>query len=137
MRQRIVVIGSGHHGLVAAARLGERGHDVLMLEAAGAPGGAVRSDELTLSGFTHDTCSGFFPLTAASPAFAELDLGLEWVNPPVAMVHVLDEQGSEVALHRDLAATVDSLESCTPGAGAAWRELTETLWPHRDALIRA
>jgi phytoene dehydrogenase-like protein len=133
---RIAVIGAGHHGLVAALRLGARGHEVLVLEAAGAPGGAVRSAELTLPGFTHDTCAGFFPLTAASPAFADLDLDLEWVNPPVPMVHVLDQQGEEIALHRDLAATVDSLEACAPGAGAGWGQLMRTLWPHRQALIR-
>jgi phytoene dehydrogenase-like protein len=137
MRRRIVVIGSGHHGLVAAARLGARGHEVLVVDAAHAPGGAVRSAELTLPGFTHDTCAGFFPLTAASPAFADLELELDWVNPPVAMVHVLDAQGEEIALHRDLAATVDSLEACAPRAGAGWGRLIRTLWPHREALIRA
>jgi phytoene dehydrogenase-like protein len=134
---RIAVIGAGHHGLVAALRLSARGHEVLVLEAARAPGGAVRSAELTLPGFTHDPCAGFFPLTAASPAFVDLDLELDWVNPPVAMVHVLDEQGDEIALHRDLAATVDSLDACAPGAGAGWEQLMRTLWPHRDALIRA
>jgi phytoene dehydrogenase-like protein len=133
----VVVIGSGHHGLVAALRLSARGRDVLVLEAAGAPGGAVRSVQLTLPGFTHDTCAGFFPLTAASPVFNELELDLEWINPAVAMAHVLDEQGAEVALHRDLAATIDSLEACAPGAGAAWGGLVRTLWPHREALIRA
>ena len=137
MSRRIAVIGAGHHGLLAALRLSARGHEVVVLEVAGEPGGAVRSAALTLPGFTHDTCSGFFPLTAASPAFRELDLGLEWVDPPVAMAHVLDGGGEEVALHRDLAATVDSLEACAPGAGAAWRELMRTLWPHRHALIRA
>jgi phytoene dehydrogenase-like protein len=137
--RRIAVIGAGHHGLVAALRLSGRGHDVLVLEAASAPGGAVRSAELTLPGFTHDICAGFFPLTAASPAFADLDLDLDldWINPPVAMVHVLDQQGDEIALHRDLAATVDSLEASAPGAGADWEQLMRTLWPHREALIRA
>ena len=79
----------------------------------------MRSAALTLPGFTHDTCSGFFPLTAASPAFRDLDLDLDWVDPPIPMVHVLDDAGAEVALHRDLAATIDSLEACTPGAGVA------------------
>ncbi|MBV8712993.1 MAG: NAD(P)/FAD-dependent oxidoreductase, partial [Solirubrobacterales bacterium] len=137
MRRRIAVIGAGHHGLVAAVRLAARGHDVLVLEAASAPGGAVRSAASTLPGFTHDICSGFFPLTAASPAFGDLDLALDWVNPPVAMVHVLDGEGEEVALHRDLTATIDSLEACAPGAGVAWGELMRTLWPHRHALISA
>lgn len=137
MTRRIAVIGAGHHGLVAALRIGARRHDVVVLEAADRPGGAVRSAELTLPGFIHDTCSGFFPLTAASPAFRALDLDLEWIDPPVPMVHVLDEQGGEVALHRDLGATCDSLEACSPGAGGAWGELVRSLWPHRHALIKA
>lgn len=158
----IAVIGSGHHGLVAATRLSERGHDVLVLEAAAAPGGAVRSAGLTLPGFIHDTCSGFFPMTAASPVFRALELELDWVDPPIPMVHVLDRvdgkdgknaedsedgqggrdggggaAGAEIALHRDLAATAASLDACAPGAGAAWSELIGTLWPHREALVRA
>jgi phytoene dehydrogenase-like protein len=137
MSGRIAVIGAGHHGLVAALRLSARGRDVVVLEAADAPGGAVRSAELTMPGFIHDACSGFFPLTAASPVFRGLELDLEWVDPPIPMVHVLDEDGNAIALHRDLAATVDSLEACSPGAGAAWRDLIATLWPHRERLIRA
>jgi phytoene dehydrogenase-like protein len=134
MARRAIVIGAGHHGLVAAIRLAERGRDVLVLEAAAAPGGAVRSAELTRPGFVHDTCSGFFPLTAASPVFRELELGIDWVDPAVPMVHVLED--GEVALHRDRGATAESLEACAPGAGRGWSELVETLWPHRDALIR-
>lgn len=137
MGRRIAVIGSGHHGLVAAIRLSANRHDVIVLEAASRPGGAVRTAELTLPGFRHDTCSGFFPLTAASPAFRELGLDLDWINPPVAMVHVLDEEGAEIALHRDIGQTCESLEAAAPRAGAAWRQLMQTLWPGREALIRA
>lgn len=132
----IAVIGAGHHGLVAAARLAERGREVVVLEAAPWPGGAVRSAALTLPGFVHDTCSGFFPLAAASPVFRDLGLELEWIDPPIAMAHVLGEDGETIALHRDLAATARSLDACTPGAGTAWRDLIQTLWPHRDALVR-
>ena len=42
-----VVIGAGHHGLVAASMLADAGWDVLVLEAQPEPGGAVRSAELT------------------------------------------------------------------------------------------
>lgn len=136
MRVRAIVIGSGHNGLVAALRLAERGHSVLVLETAAVPGGGVRSEEATLPGFVHDTCAGFFPLTAVSPAFQELALDLDWVNPEVAMAHVFDD-GREVALHRDLGATEASLEACAAGAGHAWRALVETLWPHREQLVRA
>jgi phytoene dehydrogenase-like protein len=53
------------------------------------------------------------------------------------MVHVTDEEGGEVALHRELTETAASLERCAPGAGGAWQELMQTLWPHREALVAA
>lgn len=130
------MIGAGHHGLVAATSLARRS-EVIVLEAASTPGGGVRTDELTLPGFRHDTCAAFFPLTAASRVFRELELGVEWVNPPLAMTHVLDPGGASIELFRDLRLTSRSLDACAPGAGAAWERLVQTLWPHRDALIRA
>ena len=56
-----VVIGAGPNGLAAAIRLAEAGRSVLVLEAADAPGGAVRTEELTLPGFQHDTFSSVYP----------------------------------------------------------------------------
>ncbi|HLY50716.1 MAG TPA: NAD(P)/FAD-dependent oxidoreductase, partial [Solirubrobacteraceae bacterium] len=70
-----------------------------------------------------------------SPVFRELELDLDWVNPAIPMVHVTDEEGGEVTLHRDLAETAASLERCARGAGVAWQELVGTLWPRREALI--
>jgi phytoene dehydrogenase-like protein len=134
MSRRVVVIGAGHNGLVAAVRVAEAGCSVLVVEAAAVAGGGVRSAEATLPGFVHDLCSGFFPLTAASPAFRSLALDVSWVNPPVAMAHVF-EDGSDVALHRDLGATAASLSACAPGAGSAWRSLVEKLWPVRSSLL--
>jgi phytoene dehydrogenase-like protein len=135
--RRVLVVGAGHHGLLCGARLAAHGMDVTVLEAAPQPGGAVRSAAVTLPGFVHDTCSGFFPLAVASPAFRDVPLerhGLAWVNPPVAMAHVLDG-GEAVALHRDVAATAASLDACRPGAGAAWARLVTPLLRHRDALL--
>jgi phytoene dehydrogenase-like protein len=96
----------------------------------------VRTDELTLPGFRHDSCSGFFPLTAASPVFRKLELDMAWINPPTPMVHVLGERGEAIALHRGLDATVASLDACS-SAGSGWRRLMGRLWPHREALISA
>ncbi len=68
-----IVIGAGHHGLVAASMLADAGWDVLVLEAQPEPGGAVRSAELT-PGYITDLFSSFYPMTVASPAMAALRL---------------------------------------------------------------
>lgn len=136
---RVTIIGAGHNGLVCAIRLARAGLDVTVLERDAQPGGHVRSSQETLPGFVHDLGAGFFPLTLASPAFRDLPLtglGIEWESPPIAMAHPFLEGGA-IALHRDLDATADSLDSGSPGAGAAWRSFVARLLPHRDALVAA
>lgn len=135
---RVLVVGAGHQGLIAALHLARAGLDVEVLEHAPRPGGATSSSELTLPGFVHDHCAGFNVLTPASPAFQELELerhGLEWVDPPTPMAYPLDD-GTAIALHRDLDATVASLNASAPGAGDAWRSLVAWLGPHTDAIVR-
>ena len=65
-----VVIGAGPNGLVAANVLADAGWRVLVLEATDAPGGGVRTAELTAPGYRSDLCSAFHPLAVASPAIA-------------------------------------------------------------------
>jgi phytoene dehydrogenase-like protein len=117
-----VVIGAGPNGLAAAIRLAEAGVPVTVLEAAPRPGGAVRTEELTLPGFWHDTFSAVHPAAAASPVFARMPLGrhgLEWVHPEVCMAHPLPD-GVAVALHRDVRATAHSLDRRHAGDGERW-----------------
>ena len=121
----VVVIGAGHNGLVAAVRLASRGLDVTVVEAAAEPGGGVRST--SSSGFVFDDCAAFFPLTAASPAFRQLELGIDWVNPALPMAHVF-EDGSALPLHRDVVETAAAV-------GESWRSLVESLWPVRWSLV--
>ncbi|MBO4239517.1 FAD-dependent oxidoreductase, partial [Pseudonocardia alni] len=92
MTERVdaVVVGAGHNGLVAANLLADAGWDVLVCEAAEAPGGAVRSAEITAPGFVSDLASAFHPLGAASPVLRELDLGahgLQWRHAPAVLAH--------------------------------------------------
>ena len=122
MSEQALVIGAGPNGLAAAIRLAEAGVPVTVLEAAQRPGGAVRTEELTLPGFRHDTFSSVYPAAAASPAFARMPLaeyGLEWVHPGVCMAHPLPD-GAAVALYRDVPATAVSLDAQHPGDGERW-----------------
>lgn len=131
-----VVIGAGPNGLAAAIRLAQAGRVVAVLEAADAPGGAVRTEELTLPGFRHDTFSSVYPAAAASPVFAEMGLerhGLRWVHPGACYAHPLPD-GSAIGLYRDVARTADSLDTAHPGDGAAWRDFVAPMLEHFEAV---
>jgi phytoene dehydrogenase-like protein len=120
-RYDVVVVGSGPNGLAAATALAREGLETLIVEAAGAPGGGARTEELTLPGFHHDVCSTVHPLGAASPFFRSLELerfGLSWVHPPAPLAHVLGDD--EVVL---LERSVDDTARQLGRDGAAYRDL--------------
>ena len=117
-----VVIGSGPNGLSAAITLAGAGLEVEVHEAAETIGGGVRSAELTRPGFVHDVCSSIFPLGAASSFFRELDLDLEFVQPPAAAAHPLDD-GSAVLLERDVRVTAAQLAEDADAYGRLFEPL--------------
>ncbi len=134
-----VVIGSGPNGLTAAIRLARAGRRVLVVEAAGGAGGAVRTEELTLPGFRHDTFSSVYPAGAASPVYQGMPLarfGLRWVHPRACYAHPVTEDGAAVGLYRDLERTAGSMDALCPGDGAAWRSFAEPYVANFDALRR-
>ena len=67
-----VIVGSGMNSLVCAALLARDGRKVLVLERENRLGGCIRTDELTLPGFRHDTLSTAHPLFVVGPAYAAL-----------------------------------------------------------------
>jgi len=103
MHDTALVVGSGPNGLAAALTLARAGLRVEVHEAADAPGGGLRSAELTLPGFRHDLCSAIHPMGQASPFFRFAGLDVEWVDPPAFVAHPFDD-GTAVVLPRDLTA---------------------------------
>ncbi len=134
-----VVIGSGPNGLVAANALADAGWDVLVLESADHLGGGVSSAEVTAPGFVTDLFSAFYPLAAASPVIADLDLeaqGLRWCRSGIVLGHVLAD-GRRALLHPDPGDTASGLEEFAAGDGQAWLDLV-TQWHHvRDPVLDA
>ena len=117
-----VVIGAGHNGLVAANLLADAGWDVLVLEATGQPGGAVRTGEVTAPGYLSDLFSAFYPLAAASPVISALRLGrygLAWRHAPDVLGHLLPD-GRAAVLSRDPERTAASVEAFAAGDGQRW-----------------
>src|SRR4051794_41398501 len=110
----VVVMGAGHNSLVCAAYLAKAGLEVLVLEASPAVGGNTRTEELTLPGFAHDSCSSAHVLIQNNPLIADDELGLhstyglEYILTEPAVV-MPQADGEALVMHRDLEATVAEL----------------------------
>src|SRR6187551_1253329 len=66
-----IIVGAGHNGLICALYLVQAGYRVLVLEEADDVGGACRSAEVTLPGFTHDLFATNFTLFTASHTYRD------------------------------------------------------------------
>jgi phytoene dehydrogenase-like protein len=120
-----VVIGAGPNGLVAANVLADAGWSVIVVEAQGEPGGAVRTTELTLPGFHHDVFSAFYPFAPISPAMRPLALeryGLVWKHAPIVLANPTPD-GRCAVISADVDVTAASLDAYDRGDGDAWRQL--------------
>ncbi len=145
-----IVVGSGPNGLAAAITLARADRSVLVIEAEEQFGGGARSAELTLPGYVHDICSAIHPLGVASPFFRVLplkDFGLEWIYPPAAAAHPLDDgtaallEASIEATGRTLGGDADSyrhlLEPLVDSASQLFDELLGPLRPPRHPILMA
>ncbi len=122
----VVVAGAGHNSLVTAAYLAKAGFEVLVLEERPVVGGNTATEELTLPGFLHDSCSTAHNLIQASPAIKELRLeeeyGLEYIRPD-PVVHVALGDGGGITQWRDLERTCEELARFSRRDADAYRRL--------------
>jgi phytoene dehydrogenase-like protein len=91
--------------------LQKSGLSVLILEAKSKIGGGLRSEQLTLPGFTHDLCSAIHPLAVSSPFFQTLPLadhGLNFLYPEIPLAHPFDD-GSSIQLLTSVEETASGL----------------------------
>jgi phytoene dehydrogenase-like protein len=124
----VVVIGAGHNSLVCAAYLARAGLEVLVLEASATPGGNTRTEELTLPGFAHDSCSSAHVLIQNNPLIRDdelglvADFGLEYLATDPAVV-MPQADGDVLVMHRDLQGTVDELARWSAPDARAFEQL--------------
>ncbi|MFJ3830751.1 phytoene desaturase family protein [Streptomyces sp. NPDC090046] len=134
-----VVIGAGPNGLVAANLLLDAGWSVEVLEAQEEPGGAVRSDRGVHPDYVSDVFSAFYPLAAASPILARLDLaaeGLRWSHAPSVLAHPLLD-GRCAVLERRVQDTCVGLAGFEAADADAWENLYRTWTRVGPDLVQA
>lgn len=119
-----LVVGSGINSLVCAALLARAGRRVRVLEREAVLGGCIRTDELTLPGFRHDTLSTAHPLFMVGPAYAALGpalhaAGLAYCNTD-SPTGVLLPDGRHLVLARSRDINLSAFDAAHAGDGAAF-----------------
>lgn len=121
----VVVIGGGANGLVAAARLGQGGQRVLVIERDQALGGQGRLVE-----FAPDFRAaplGLDPGWLPAPIARALQLdGLDHASPGAALAVAL-EPGSFLVLSRDAGRAAEAIKVHSPSDAAKWPAFTTRL----------
>src|SRR4051794_36304974 len=130
-RAEVVVVGAGHNSLVCAAYLAKAGLEVVVLEAGPTVGGNTRTEQLTLPGFAHDSCSSAHVLIQNNPLIRddELDLvadyGLRYLVTDPAVV-LPQPDGDVLVTHPDLDATCAELARWSDRDAVAFRAMIES-----------
>jgi phytoene dehydrogenase-like protein len=143
----IVVAGAGHNSLIAAAYLAKAGYHCVVLEGRPIVGGDVKTAELTLRGFQHDTCSSAHNGMQENPLIRDNELnlaeyGLEYIFPdPVFHMPFLD--GAYITQWRDLDRTCAEFAKISKKDAATYRRMfnesekidpSSKIWQRRLAM---
>jgi phytoene dehydrogenase-like protein len=137
-----VVIGAGHNGLAAAIHLAKRGWSVGVFEANPEAGGAVKTRELTLSGFRHDVAAMNLSMFAGSPFMREYGealgrLGLGFAPAEDCFASVFPDK-SWFGVSKSLDKTLARLNAISPKDAESYRRMFEAFGgdsPHIFGLL--
>ena len=137
-----VVVGAGINGLVAGAILSRQGRRVVVLERSDRAGGLVRTDELTLPGYLHDTFSSWHGTFLSGPAWpllrGELEArGLVWRRAEGLVTATVRHDGTVAMLHRDPRTTASQLRPGDQEAYLALVRQIHRLAPHLSRILGA
>ncbi|HEY6407182.1 MAG TPA: NAD(P)/FAD-dependent oxidoreductase, partial [Ktedonobacteraceae bacterium] len=123
----IVVAGAGHNSLITAAYLAKAGLSCLVLEARPVVGGNTMTEELTLPGFLHDTCSTTHAIFMQSPIWSNQELplaeyGLKYIQAdPVS--HVVFPDGTYITQWLDIDRTCEEIAKFSRQDAGTYRKM--------------
>lgn len=134
-----IFVGSGINSLVGAALLSKAGWKVAVLERSSWIGGAIRTEQITEPGFTHDLYSAWHPLFAGSEAYRVLkkDLdtrGLEYLNTEYPTAG-LSPDGRGTFLSMSQARNEQEFATFNAQDGAAWAAMVGEIMPRIDLVF--
>jgi phytoene dehydrogenase-like protein len=124
----VVIVGAGHNALVCAAYLAEAGLRVTVLEGREIIGGNTVTEELTLPGWHHDSCSSAHVVIQSNPLLLNDELGLKktygleyLVTDPAVVFPV--EDGDALIIHPDVEETAREFARYSTHDATALRDM--------------
>ncbi len=124
----IIVVGAGHNALTCAAYLAESGLSVTVLEGRDVIGGNTVTEELTLPGWHHDSCSSAHVVIQSNPMIANDELGLKekyglryLVTDPAVVFPIENEDA--LIIHSDVERTAINFERFSHHDADALRQM--------------
>jgi phytoene dehydrogenase-like protein len=127
----VVVIGSGHNGLIAAAYLAKAGLDVCVVEKNPMIGGGTVTVEGPVPGWRHDLASTAHQFLQFNPMIMDDELGLkskyglEYIIYQGPQMAILFEDGRSLVVHKDIDATCEQIEQFSSKDADAYRKWYE------------
>ncbi|KAF5548632.1 FAD dependent oxidoreductase [Fusarium mexicanum] len=135
----IIVVGSGHNGLTAAAYLAKAGLKVLVLERASYPGGGVASLPMTEAGYTSERHSAIHQLILANPMITRDELGLQarygLKYLPLEPAYAIITEEMAIPIYRDRQRTIQAIREFSPEDADAYDSFVDKCAAITDIVI--
>jgi phytoene dehydrogenase-like protein len=136
----VVVIGSGHNGLIAAAYMAKAGLDVCVVEKNDIIGGGTVTVDGPVKGWRHDLASmahqflQFNPLLMGDELGLVSKYGLEYVNYDGPQMAILFEDGRSLVVYKDIDATCAQIEQFSKKDADVYHKWYEISSKHFEML---
>ena len=132
----VVIVGSGHNGLVCGAYLAKWGYRVTVLERRDTIGGAVCTEEM-FGGYRMDVGGSLHFMIHHTPIVADLELGqygLEYI-PLDPFMSAPSPDGSCIHFFQDLDQTCESIARISDHDAEAYRDFVRRWQPLNEAVF--
>ncbi len=124
----VIVVGSGHNGLISAAYLARAGMRVAVFERRQIVGGAVCTEDDLIPGYRIDTGSSAHVMIHQTPVLRELELdkyGLEYIEMDPFAFYPGNDGHPSLYFYRDVEKTVESIARISPRDAESYRRFVQ------------